>query len=64
MHTALAALGVKEGDEVIVPPLTMSSTALAVLHNSSIPIFADVDIKTFNIDPNSIKKCVKKKRKQ
>lgn len=54
MHTALAALGVSDGDEVIVPPLTMSSTALAVLHNRSIPVFADVDLNTFNISPESI----------
>ncbi|MFH2068960.1 MAG: DegT/DnrJ/EryC1/StrS family aminotransferase [Candidatus Omnitrophota bacterium] len=54
MHTALAVLGVKPGDEVIVPPLTMSSPALAALHNGSIPVFADVDQKTFNISPDSI----------
>jgi len=63
MHTALAALGVKPGDEVIVPPLTMSSTAFAVLQNNSIPVFADVDRTTFNIDPESIKKCITKKTK-
>jgi perosamine synthetase len=55
MHTALAALGVKPGDEVIVPPLTMSSTALAVLHNGSVPVFADVDPETFNIDAASVR---------
>lgn len=54
LHTALAAAGVQPGDEVIVPPLTMSSTALAVLQNGSIPVFADVDCKTFNIDPSSV----------
>ena len=43
LHTALAALGIGKGDEVIVPPLTMSSTALAVLQNGSIPVFADVN---------------------
>lgn len=63
MHTALAALDVKPGDEVIVPPLTMSSTALAVLHNNSIPVFADVDQSTFNIDPDSIRKNITKKTK-
>lgn len=63
MHTALAALEVKPGDEVIVPPLTMSSTALAVLHNNSIPVFADVDQSTFNIDPDSIRKNITKKTK-
>lgn len=63
MHTALVALGVKPGDEVIVPPLTMSSTSLAVLHNGSIPVFADVDLKTFNIDPASIEEKITEKTK-
>jgi perosamine synthetase len=63
MHTALVALGVKPGDEVIVPPLTMSSTSLAVLHNGSIPVFADVDPKTFNIDPASIEQKITSKTK-
>lgn len=63
MHSALVALGVKPGDEVIVPPLTMSSTSLAVLHNGSIPVFADVDPKTFNIDPASIEQKITSKTK-
>jgi len=63
MHTALVALGVKSGDEVIVPPLTMSSTSLAVLQNNSIPVFVDVDRNTFNIDPVSIRKCISEKTK-
>jgi perosamine synthetase len=63
MHTALAALGVQSGDEVIVPPLTMSSTSLAVLHNGSIPVFADVDPKTFNISPQSIEAAITPKTK-
>jgi perosamine synthetase len=63
MHTALVALGVKPGDEVIVPPLTMSSTGIAVLQNNSIPVFADVALKTFNISPDSIRKCITEKTK-
>jgi perosamine synthetase len=63
MHTALAALGVLPGDEVIVPPLTMSSTALAVLQNGSIPVFADVDQTTFNISAESINKNITSKTK-
>lgn len=63
MHTALAALDVKPGDEVIVPPLTMSSTALAVLQNGSIPVFADVDVNTFNISPEGIEKVITPKTK-
>jgi perosamine synthetase len=62
MHTALASLGVGS-DEVIVPPLTMSSTSLAVLQNGSIPVFADVDIDTFNIKPEDIEKKITNKTK-
>jgi len=63
MHTALAAMGVKSGDEVIVPPLTMSSTSLAVLNNGSIPVFADVDPDTFNIDAKAIENVITSKTK-
>lgn len=63
MHTALAALGVGLGDEVIVPPLTMSSTSLAVLQNGSIPVFADVDKETFNILSEDIERKITKKTK-
>jgi len=55
MHAALAAAGVGPGDEVIVPPLTMSSTTFVVLHANAVPVFADVDPETFNIDPASIR---------
>lgn len=63
MHTALHALGVRRGDEVIVPPLTMASTSLCVLQNGSIPVFADVDKDTFNIDPKSILSKITSKTK-
>lgn len=63
MHTALAALGIGVGDEVIVPPLTMSSTAIAVLLNGSIPVFADVCEDTFNIDSKSIRNRITSKTK-
>jgi perosamine synthetase len=54
MHSCLGAAGVKPGDEVIVPPLTAVSTAICVLHQGAIPVFADIDPDTFNIDPKSI----------
>jgi len=54
LHSALAAAGVQRGDEVIVPPLTMASTSLAVLHHGAVPVFADIDPHTFLIDPKSI----------
>lgn len=63
LHTAVAALGIKPGDEVIVPALTMTSTAFGVLHNGSIPVFADSDINTFEISPESIEKVITPKTK-
>ncbi len=54
LHSALAAVGVGLGDEVIVPPLTMASTSLAVLHQQAVPVFADIDPETFLIAPTSI----------
>lgn len=47
LHTALVALGLKPGDRVAVPPLTMASTTLAVLHAGAVPMFWDVDPQTW-----------------
>jgi perosamine synthetase len=54
MHAALEAFGVGPGDEVIVPPLTMSATTFAVLQANATPVFADVNPDTFQISPISI----------
>ena len=58
LHSALAAAGVGPGDEVIVPPLTMASTSLAVLHQNAVPVFADIDPETFLIDPESVRRQI------
>lgn len=63
LHSALYAAGVRPGDEVIVPPLTMSSTTFAVLQQDAIPIFADVDEETFTISPQAIEKLITPKTK-
>ena len=47
LHTALVALGVKPGDLVAVPSLTMSATTIAVLHAGAVPVFVDVDPDTW-----------------
>ena len=47
-------MGIKDGDEVITTPLTMSSTSLCILHANALPVYADVDIDTFQILPESI----------
>jgi perosamine synthetase len=51
MHAALVAYGIGPGDEVIVPPLTMASTAFSVLQAGALPVFADIDPGTWNLDP-------------
>lgn len=63
MHSVLEAWGVSVGDEVIVPPLTMSATAFAVLQCNATPIFADVCPDTFVIDPKSIQARITDKTK-
>jgi perosamine synthetase len=52
--TAVGAIGIEPGDEVIVPPWTMCATATAILHWNAIPVFADIDPDTFCIDPKSV----------
>lgn len=63
MHAILEAANIGPGDEVIVPPLTMSSTTFVVLQCGATPVFADVEKNSFVISPESIKKNVTKKTK-
>ena len=54
LKIALLALGIRAGDEVIVPPYTFVATATAVIEANAIPVFADVDLATFNLDPAAV----------
>jgi dTDP-4-amino-4,6-dideoxygalactose transaminase len=54
LHLCLIAAGIGPGDEVITSPLTFASTANCVLHVGAIPVFADVERETMNIDPAAI----------
>jgi dTDP-4-amino-4,6-dideoxygalactose transaminase len=54
LRVALLAGGLRADDEVIVPPYTFLATATAVLEANAVPVFADVNLETFNIDPKSI----------
>ena len=63
LHLSLASLGIGSGDEVIVPTFTFSATADAVEYCGAKPIFVDVDMNSFNIIPNEIKKKITKKTK-
>ena len=58
LFTAVGALGIKPGDEVIVSPYTMSASALAPVIYGAVPVFADVDYENFGLDPESIEKCI------
>lgn len=55
---AIGAIGIEPGDEVITTPWTMAATATAVLHFNGIPVFADIDPDTFNIDPESVERLI------
>jgi len=58
LHMALAALDVKPGDEVIVPAYTFLATASCTIHQMAIPVFVDVEPRTFTIDPGKIEAAV------
>ena len=63
IHTALAALGIKENDEVIVPDFTMIATAFAVCYTGAKPVFVDAERKTWNIDPSKIEEKITEQTK-
>ena len=63
MHAALYAAGIRKNDEVIVTPLTMSSTSFVIRYLEAIPIYADVDLNTYQILPEEIEKKINKKTK-
>ena len=58
LRIALLAAGIRAEDEVIVPPYTFFSTASAVVEANAVPVFADIDLNTFNIDPVAIEAAV------
>ena len=55
---AMGAIGLEPGDEVIVTPWTMVATATAILHWNAIPVFADIDPETFNLDPKAVEAAI------
>jgi dTDP-4-amino-4,6-dideoxygalactose transaminase len=58
LMTAVGAMGIGPGDEVIVSPYTMSASATAILFYGGIPVFADIDPETFNITAATIKSLI------
>jgi dTDP-4-amino-4,6-dideoxygalactose transaminase len=58
----VAAVGsipnLEPGDEIITSPWTMSATAMAILHNNAIPVFADIELGTYCLDPAQVEKLI------
>ena len=63
LHSILLAYDIKEGDEVIVPSFTFISTANAPLFVGAKPVFADIEEKTFGLDPEFVKEKITPKTK-
>lgn len=63
LHAACFAAGIGSGDEVITTPITFAASANCVLYMGAKPVFADIDPKTYNIDPKEIEKKITGKTK-
>jgi len=63
LHAALDAVGVGAGDEVITTPLTVISNGDVILAQNAIPVFADIDPETFNVDPEDVRRKITERTK-
>lgn len=63
IHVALGTVGITAGDEVITSPITDMGTVIGILYQNAIPIFADLDPYSFNMDPKSIEAKITDKTK-
>jgi len=58
LHLCVGGLGIEAGDEVIVPAFTFWASAAAVLHHNAIPVFVDIDPRTYCMDPALIEAAI------
>lgn len=63
LHASCYAAGIDKEYEVITTPITFAASANCILYCGGTPVFADIDSKTYNIDPNAIKKNITSKTK-
>jgi dTDP-4-amino-4,6-dideoxygalactose transaminase len=58
LHLALVGAGVKPGDEVVIPDFSFPATANVVVQQGAIPVFVDIDLATFNLDPAQLETAI------
>ncbi|MEN6356172.1 MAG: DegT/DnrJ/EryC1/StrS family aminotransferase [Armatimonadota bacterium] len=58
IHTAIMAAGISPDDEVIVTPITDMGSLVPILWQGAVPVFADVDPRSYVMDPKSVEKCI------
>lgn len=63
LHLAAIAAGIGPGDEVIISSITFAASANCVLYCGGTPVFADIDPATYNISPDSVRRCITSKTK-
>jgi len=63
LHVAMAALGLGPGDEVITTPYSFLASASVALYQNAVPIFADIDPSSYNLDPQQAEKAITKRTK-
>ncbi len=62
LQVALEALGIGEGDKVVTTPFTFVATSNAILHARATPVFVDVNLQTYNLDPQAVEEVVRRER--
>ena len=58
LHTALLACGIEEGDEVITTPFTFIASGNSIVYTGAKPVFADIDLKTYTLDPDTVEDLI------
>lgn len=63
LHAACFAAGIGLGDEVITSPLTFLASSNCILYQGGVPVFADIKLDTYNIDPDNVTQCITSRTK-
>ena len=63
LHVALLAAGIGDGDEVITTPFTFIASGNSIVYTGAKPVFGDIDLKTYTLDPESIESLITDKTK-